>query len=279
MDSTTDKDTHQGGSQGTVLIVDDEPALRRLVARWLTRAGFDVVEASDGVVAIDIARRQRLDAVVTDVRMPRMGGLELLELLLQLQPRLPVILVSASDEVPDAQAARSRGATDFLPKPVNLTQLLAVVQQAIDRKRNGAVAEVPSSAPRRRSGTILVVDDYDDARGTLREALEHAGHAVVEAANGQQALDYLVSHREPEVGLITLDLMMPVMDGFKFLDLLHNYVRLSTIPVLIVSSLAQKVSPTAHSAIVGRVQTPYRLHDVVKMVNGCVAPTTSAARS
>jgi CheY-like chemotaxis protein len=267
--------TERRHAEGTILLVDDEPSLRRLVARWLTRAGFEVLQADDGVAAVDLARRHRLDAVVSDVRMPRMGGLELLELLLELDSRLPILLMSGSDEIADAQMAQQLGASDFLAKPLNLTQLQSAVERMIAARRGDSVAERANGTKRVRQGTILVVDDYDDARGALRDALEDAGHVVVEAANGQQALDYLISHREPAIGLITLDLMMPVMDGFKFLDVLHSYVRLSTIPVLIVSSQSQKIRPDVHSAIVGQVQTPFPLNDLIKMVNECVTPATA----
>src|SRR5258705_13897959 len=96
----------------------------------------------------------------------------------------------------------------------------------------------PSSFARRRSGTILLVDDYADARATIRELLETNGHTVLEAANGQEALNLLVS-RASSIGLIVLDLQMPVMDGRQFLKLLGNYVRLAHIPVVIVSAHAE----------------------------------------
>ena len=73
------------------------------------------------------------------------------------------------------------------------------------------------SSVRRRPGPILLVDDYDDARSSVREALEDAGHRVLEAANGQQALNLLVSRSAERVALIILDLQMPVMDGWRFI--------------------------------------------------------------
>jgi CheY-like chemotaxis protein len=256
-------------SAGRVLLVDDQPELRRFLARYLTRIGFEVLEAHDGVAGLELLHQHRVDAVLSDIRMPRMGGLALLEALLNLDPNLPLVLMSGSDEVQDAETARQLGAFDFLPKPINLMRLISAMTRAVERRRSQRDLGQP------RAGTILVVDDYDDARGVLRDALEGLGHAVVEAANGQQALDCLVSRRQQTFDLITLDLMMPVMDGFKFLELLRSYVRLSTIPVLVVSSHAETVSKDAHSAIVGRVQAPYRLSELVQLVSGCLAAPTS----
>src|SRR3954463_14824803 len=94
---------------------------------------------------------------------------------------------------------------------------------------------IEAASQRREGGRILIVDDYDDARLNLREALESVGYEVVEAVHGQQALHYLVSNEPRAVGLILLDLAMPVMDGWQFLRLLSSYVGLRSIPVLIVS--------------------------------------------
>src|SRR5258706_8752393 len=101
-------------------------------------------------------------------------------------------------------------------------------------KSSGFMPE-PGSFARRRADTILLVDDYDDARATLRDLLEEHGHPVIEAANGQQALNILVSQSSHRIGLIVLDLQMPVMDGRQLINLLSNYVRLADIPVLVVS--------------------------------------------
>ena len=83
------------------------------------------------------------------------------------------------------------------------------------------------------SSSILVVDDDEDCRAALREVLEEDGLSVIEAANGQAALDYLVSHDVPS--LIILDVVMPVISGWQLLTILRNYYRLSRIPVLMLS--------------------------------------------
>ena len=76
---------------------------------------------------------------------------------------------------------------------------------------------------------MLLVDDYVDARDTMRDLLEERGYPVIEASNGQQALNLLASQGTARIGVIVLDLQMPVMDGFQFLKLLGNYVGLKNI--------------------------------------------------
>jgi CheY-like chemotaxis protein len=110
-------------SQGYILLVDDEPSLRRVMSRSLVRAGFDVTQAPDGRVALELARAQQFNAVISDVRMPRMGGLELLDRLQRELPSLPVVLVSASTELEGRRQALGLGAFDFLRKPLELRKL------------------------------------------------------------------------------------------------------------------------------------------------------------
>jgi DNA-binding NtrC family response regulator len=118
-------------SQGRILLVDDEPSLRRVMSRSLLRAGFDVIQAPDGRVALELARAQQVDAVISDVRMPGMGGLELLDRLQREVPGLPVVLVSASTELEGRRHALELGAFDFLRKPLELRKLHEATLRAV----------------------------------------------------------------------------------------------------------------------------------------------------
>ena len=131
----------------------------------------------------------------------------------------------------------------------------------------------PVSFSRRRAGSVLLVDDYDDARALVREALEAAGHSVLEAANGQQALNILVSG-EQRVAMIVLDLQMPVMDGWQFINLLRSYVGLSSIPVLVVTAHEGQPDAVAHKSIFGWLHAPYALDRLLALVSECINPAS-----
>jgi CheY-like chemotaxis protein len=103
------------------------------------------------------------------------------------------------------------------------------------------VIDVARESPDRRV-VSLVVDDYDDARATVREMLEELGHEVVEAENGQEAFDYVIYHPDVRVQLIVLDLRMPVMNGWEFLALMRSYVRLSRIPIVVAKFSASRAA-------------------------------------
>ena len=135
------------------------------------------------------------------------------------------------------------------------------------------------SGERRRPGSILIVDDYDDARACLRDVLEEAGHTVIEASNGQQALNLLVTAGQ-RVGVIVLDLQMPVMDGWRLIEILNGYVNLARIPVIIVTAASQPhLERIKHKAVQGCLQAPYETSALLELVEQCLgeaAPQSSA---
>lgn len=130
MDSVEPANNNRTGV-GRVLIVDDEPVLRRLMRRALGGLQLEIVEAANGVEALERFGSQAFSAVVTDVRMPSMDGLELVAHLQRLDPELPIILVSGSDEVSNRAGARALGAFDFLAKPFDLFELGRRVLSAV----------------------------------------------------------------------------------------------------------------------------------------------------
>jgi two-component system, cell cycle sensor histidine kinase and response regulator CckA len=120
-----------------VLIVDDEPSVLALMARALTEAGYDVLLATNGLEALEFAvcARPRMDAVVTDLRMPQMGGEALAAALHQAEPTLPILFVSGFNESCHADRLEP-----LLIKPFSPTQLASAVEQLLSRKSAGSRA-------------------------------------------------------------------------------------------------------------------------------------------
>jgi CheY-like chemotaxis protein len=126
---------------GRVLLVDDQPELRRLFERALKSDGHVVVTADNGRLAIALAAEQAFDVVISDVRMPDMNGVELLDLLRQADPDLPVLLVSGSPDLETAMKAIEYGAFEYLTKPVPFEKLRASATRAIELRRKRAQAK------------------------------------------------------------------------------------------------------------------------------------------
>jgi DNA-binding NtrC family response regulator len=125
---------------GSLLVVDDDAVVREALVEALIDAGYDVRAADDGARAVALLAERAPDVVLSDVRMPGMGGLELLALLRERAPEVPVLLMTAFDDMPTVVAAMREGATDFLVKPLDLHELRTRVARVIDDRRARARA-------------------------------------------------------------------------------------------------------------------------------------------
>lgn len=118
-----------------ILVVDDKQMMRDSVGTTLQRANYSVVVASDGNAALSMVAKHRPAAVITDLKMPEMDGLELLARLRQADDQLPVVLMTAYGSVNDAVSAMKKGAFDFIQKPFEGDQLVMVMRRAVEHSR------------------------------------------------------------------------------------------------------------------------------------------------
>src|SRR4029453_16839351 len=118
--------------QKTVLVVDDDPDLLKLIAMRLSAAGHSARTAESGERALAVIAVSRPDVVVTDLKMGSMDGLALFEAIQRTAPALPVIILTAHGTIPDAVDATRRGVFGFIPKPYEQKTLLAEVRRALE---------------------------------------------------------------------------------------------------------------------------------------------------
>jgi two-component system, OmpR family, KDP operon response regulator KdpE len=124
-----------------ILLVDDEPAIRRALRPPLIELGFQVAEASRGEEALQVLRSSAHDVVLLDVNMPGIGGIETLRRIRALAPRLPVLMLTVRDEEEDKVEALELGADDYITKPFSTRELIARIRAAVRRLRAPARAE------------------------------------------------------------------------------------------------------------------------------------------
>jgi len=112
-----------------ILAVDDSSTMRQMLSVTLQNAGHQVIQAEDGVVALDIAREQEFDLVITDVRMPNMDGITLVSELRKLPgfEATPLLVLTTESAASKKQAGKAAGATGWIVKPFNKAQLLKVI--------------------------------------------------------------------------------------------------------------------------------------------------------
>ena len=114
-----------------VLVVDDDPDVREIICLILCEDGYNVYEACDGLEAVETLKKRRYDALVTDYHMPKMDGLELLDLVQAMWPELPVILASSDTSLRDGRDGLLAPAYALLEKPFERSDLLQVVRAAV----------------------------------------------------------------------------------------------------------------------------------------------------
>ena len=117
-----------------ILLIDDDDAVRAVVGELLARSGHTVVEARDGEEGLDLFSRSRPDLVITDIMMPRMSGLEVVQVLREKHPDVKIIAMSGGSgrgTEDNLQAARLMGATSVLAKPFDRAVLLAEVNEVL----------------------------------------------------------------------------------------------------------------------------------------------------
>ena len=208
----------EGTGGDVILVIDDDTDQLALTTRFLHREGFRVQTATNGKRGLDLARRLRPRAILLDVMMPGVDGWSVLSQIKAddaLAP-IPVVMVTAVDQ---RNLAASLGAADYMLKPVDWTRFGKVV------------AQFRMSEPDRR-GRVLLVEDEAVTRLAMRSTLEEDGWSVVEATNGQEGLQR-VAETKPDI--VIVDLNMPVMDGFGFLDGIRAMPGCSDVPVVVLT--------------------------------------------
>ena len=199
-----------------ILCIDDNQDVLDILRNYLIPEGYSVATALSGEEGIEAARKVKPDLITLDIMMPQKDGWQVLRELKQdpATKEIPVIIHSTIDNKP---LALSLGALDVLPKPVEPKFLLGLVERVCEADGKD----------------VLIVDDSEDFCSFLKSLLEEEGFNVTTAYNGAEALDLL---KVSIPSLIVLDLIMPVMDGFQFIQEVEKNERWRDIPVIILSA-------------------------------------------
>ncbi len=197
-----------------ILVVEDEDSVRNLLLRKLTRAGYTAVGAANGIDALALLREQCFGIVMSDINMPQLNGLELLQIIRETYPDVVVIIVTAYGDLDHAIAAMRLGASDYVVKPFDLDQMINAVRQALRlRQRNVARRYIEFQSQIHRSG--------------------EAGHrlllsTVMALANSLEAKDpYTVGHSQRVAALAerlarALGLRESEIEYIRLAGLLHD---------------------------------------------------------
>jgi CheY-like chemotaxis protein len=243
-----------------VLVIDDDPTVHDLMRRFFNKDGVHVVTAVSGDEGLQLAKTLQPAAITLDVMMPGIDGWSVLTAL-KAEPGvadIPVIMLTIVD---DRNRGYALGASDYLTKPIDWKRLAAILQKY-------RCASPPCS--------VLIVEDEADVREMLRRTLAKEGWTVMEATNGHEALERVAAQR-PE--LIVLDLMLPQMDGFAFIEALRQREAEWPIPIIVVTA-KDLTSEDRHRLNGAEEQILHKgaysrdalLHEVRHLVTACMRP-------
>ncbi len=188
-----------------ILFVDDEDAMAKLGKKGLERLGYLVTAATSARKAIALFRADPdgFDLVISDMTMPEMTGDKLAKEIMETRPGMPVILCTGYSEHITEDKARDMGISAFVMKPVLGKEMAVTIRQVLGNAKEGIA---PSA------GSILVVDDEEQMRSMIRNILENAGYAVMEAPDGKVALWI---HKGQPADLIITDILMLKKEGIE----------------------------------------------------------------
>ena len=224
-------------SRGQLLVIDDDPSSRELLHRMLEKEGYAVRLAANGPDGIAMAKEMKPDLITLDVMMPSMDGWAVLSALKadEATADIPVVMLTMVEDRPMGFAL---GATEYITKPVQKSRVLEAVSRCVAHK----------------SDDILVVEDDPMAADIVMRTVRADGRQCRHARNGREALAMV---HESRPALIILDLMMPEMDGFTFLDALRvEGPDFAGIPVVVLT--AKDLTPADQEHLAGRVMDTLR---------------------
>lgn len=200
-----------------ILVADDDDPTQKLVQALLRRHGYATVTATNGEEAIHLLRTQKFGAVVLDIMMPRVSGLEVVEFLATQSQPVPVIVCTAAPPKVTADLD-SRVVKAVIRKPFDIDDFTTTVTGVAGRA-------IPPKA------RVLIVDDDMRDRYILRTFIEPAD--TVEVESGEAALE---SIRESRPDVVLLDLILPGLQGEELLRVLREHAETTSVPVVVVTS-------------------------------------------
>jgi len=202
----------------TLLIVDDDPELRRVLTEALEAVGYDTMTAANGLEALDVTERRSVDCVISDIKMPEMDGVGLLTTLKKTKPTMPVVMITGFSG--EDLRLKGLGADGFITKPFRLARIHRELRRVLDL----------AGADRSLIRSILIVEDNEAFRSTLIDITEAMGYEVLGVDNAERAMELLGSG---QTDAVIADHRLPGMTGAELTRQIKN--TMPDMPVVLMT--------------------------------------------
>ncbi|MDM8554744.1 response regulator [Desulfococcaceae bacterium HSG7] len=231
-----------------LLVVEDNDIEREAIIKLIGNGDVEITGVADGRSALQAIKTGKYHAMVLDLKLPDMNGYDVLTNIKENPDiqNIPVIIYTGKDlSIQEERKLRAYAESIILKtaeSPARLLEETAIflhrVQSKMDKRAQAILAELSGSDEFFKDKTVLVADD--DIRNTyaLSAALRNKGLNVITAANGKDALDTL--NQNPDVNIVLMDIMMPVMDGYEATRRIRDQERFANLPVICITAKALK---------------------------------------
>lgn len=249
--------SEKGLSGPRILVVDDDDTIRFLLMDTLGALGYKTSGAANGEEALAKIGREEIDLVVTDIRMPKLNGVDLLKQIKDENPDLPVLIITAYNYTYTKDQALQSGADGFLAKPFRIGKIEEQIRSILKNK-TAKIAVVGDETKR-----ILVADDDEVLRNMLVETLQTLGYEAVGVGDGEEAL---LRIQKEEFDLAITDIRMPRLDGLAFLRKARECKP--RLPVVLITGFGQTYSAQAakYEGADGYLVKPFRIEKIEVIV-------------
>jgi len=240
-----------------VLVADDDDHIRSLLMDTLSALGYKTLGAKNGDEALTLLDTEKLDLVITDVKMPKINGLSLLRQIKNKNPLMPVLIITGYNFAYTKDKAMGSGADGFLAKPFRIGKIEELMQKALGIK-GSTTQERPY-----RLKKILVVDDDDELRNMLLEVLGSLDYFPIGVEDGEQALKQL---RIQDFDLVISDIRMPEMDGLTLLKNIKQ--KAPKLPVVMITGFPSTcpVQKAMQEGADGYLAKPFRIEKIDELM-------------
>ena len=196
-----------------VLLVEDDEMARRSLKRVIDKEGYETLVASDGEEGLNLFRSEKPAIVITDIRMPRIDGMEVIHTVKDISPSTEIILITAYGDYDTVILALREGALDYLKKPVDLDQLILSLGRAREKIAERRKISIKTS--------LLVLEDDKNTRDKLARVFEKEGYEVFTGQDGEEGIEIF---SERKIDILLVDIKMPKKNG---MEVLHEVKKLS----------------------------------------------------